>query len=325
MKRSLLLKMGLLLGITAGMGANAQVFNAHDIQTQGYYRYAYQFYNYTFYNYVNTMTIGQGALTDPGNNIWNGFGNFGGPGSRESFGPGRPDDALLPGNPGNPYAWTSYGGFASGSQSFFPASYASYGANYANATSSGSVSPVTIPYINFGFSTYSTAGLDPGGSTRTDVPLTLFSAAEVVNTSSPGAGTAANPLGLIVLSNVPPGTYDLYLYGANPDGTRGASFIVDSGTPTNGVYQPKPESGPGRRDVHRFELGVNYVVYNNVTPNTDSTIHISWGAVSNSISGLSGRAISTVCNSRPARLFRPRPSLCRSRAAPVSCPARRPR
>src|SRR5437762_1307084 len=51
----------------------------------------------TFYN---QLYVGQGAYSDPGNNIWNGFGKYPGPGSTYFYGASNP----YSGNPGNPYA-----------------------------------------------------------------------------------------------------------------------------------------------------------------------------------------------------------------------------
>ena len=56
-------------------------------------------------------------------------------------------------------------------------------------------------------------------------PGFLLSGADLVS------GTA---LGTFSLGSVPAGNYDLFLYGANFDGTRGAAFTVSSGTPLGG-------------------------------------------------------------------------------------------
>ena len=166
MKRSLLIKLGLLVGMTAGVEANAQVFNASDIYNADFYGYGGAVYN--------AMPLGQGAYADPGNNIWNGFACPNGPGSTAVFGGGRPNDFLLPGNPGNPYAWAvtnSVPFFSTGSQLLNPANYSSWSyANFpfANATSAGAVSPITIPFIDFTYYTWDNAGLDTGGGGRTN-------------------------------------------------------------------------------------------------------------------------------------------------------------
>ena len=283
MKRSVLIKLGLLVGLAAGSAANGQVFNVHNIQ-HGYY----------FYGGYNVMAFGQGAASDPGNNIWNGFGNAAGFGSTATFGGNRPNDLLLTNNPGNPYAWANPGSgviFAQGANLFYPPNAAT---EAGNATSAGGHSPVTIPVLEYGGNSGTTAQLAPPGTyptqaatARTNVALMLFSEEALVNGASPGVGSAANPQGLMILSNVPAGIYDLYLYGANSDGTRGAAFVVDSGTPTNGIYETmNPYATPGTET--NFVLGVDFTVYNNVTPNADSTIHIMWGAVSNINSSLTG-------------------------------------
>ncbi|HUC83994.1 MAG TPA: immunoglobulin domain-containing protein, partial [Candidatus Acidoferrales bacterium] len=178
-----------------------------------------------------------------------------------------------------------------GANLFYPPNAAT---EAGNATSAGAHSPVTIPVLDYGANSGTTAQLAPPGTyptqaatARTNVALMLFSEEALVNGASPGVGSAANPQGLMILSNVPAGIYDLYLYGANSDGTRGAAFVVDSGTPTNGIYETmNPYATPGTET--NFVLGVDFTVYNNVTPNADSTIHIMWGAVSNINSSLTG-------------------------------------
>jgi len=71
MKRSLLIASGLMVA----SGAFAQVINFH-AASQGY----------AFYGGYNVLYYGQGAASDPGNNVWNGFGQYGGPGSTDFMG-----------------------------------------------------------------------------------------------------------------------------------------------------------------------------------------------------------------------------------------------
>ena len=87
-----------------------------------------------------------------------------------------------------------------------------------------------------------------------------------------------------------PTTYDLYLYGANFDGTRGAAFVVaNTGTPLNGISATmNPYAASGSGPLTNFVLGTSYVVYQNVTPDASGRIAITWGAVSNIYSGLTG-------------------------------------
>src|SRR5271167_417236 len=132
MKKSTVLRLGFLAGVFLGSAAHGQVFNVHDIN-----------HGFAFYGGYNIMAFGQGTYADPGNNIWNGFGNNDTPGSTDSFGGGHTDDGLLPGNPGNPYAWTHHPFFASGANLFSPANFGAAGAG--NATSAGLLSPITIP------------------------------------------------------------------------------------------------------------------------------------------------------------------------------------
>lgn len=279
MKRATLLKYAYLLGLCAGTAAHAQVFNMHNVQ-----------HGYASYGGYNVMAFGQGAFSDSTNNVWNGFDNGGNPGSTDTFGGGRPDDVLFPGNPGNPYAHSTDGYFAPNSGAttvgivpFSPST--SQNKLAGNAYSSGALSPITVPTLVRGF--------DSGNAldvSLRNTPGWIFSEAAVVNTGNPGVGTfLTGPQGLCVLSNVPPGTYDLYLYGANFDGTRGAKFIAASGTPSQGIFTAiNPNAAVGSGPLNSYILGSNYVVFNNVVPDGSGTVSFTWGAVSNSISGLSG-------------------------------------
>jgi hypothetical protein len=278
MKKSTLIKLGCLLGMFAGSAARAQVFNMQDIN-QGF---ANNGYNYMYY--------GQGAYPDTGNNTWNGFDNPNGPGSGDSFGGGNNNTDPLTATPGNPYAnsagayWAPDNGAAATPVLFSPGNAGNTSAG--NSYSDAKLSPVTVPQLVRGFD----SGTALAASARTS-PAWLFSEAAVVNTASPGIGTLPGfPLGLCVLSNVPAGTYDLYLYGANFDGTRGAAFVVsDTGTPFKGLYATmNPNAASGSGPLSSFGLGTNYVIYNNVTPDATGRISITWGAVSNIYSGLTG-------------------------------------
>src|SRR6266404_541170 len=93
------------LGVAMPVVAGAQVINFHDA-AQG-----------TIPGY-NQLYFGQGAYSDAGNNVWNGFsaGTYagGGPGSTLFFGSGNPYPASG-GSPGNPYA--AYGANGHGTTS----------------------------------------------------------------------------------------------------------------------------------------------------------------------------------------------------------------
>ena len=266
MKRSLLIACGML---AAGSGASAQTINFHDAN-QGI----------AFYGGYNVLYYGQGAYSDPGNNVWNGFGGYPGPGSTYFYGPSNPDSghgSVPNGNPGNPYAW--YGGTTgSGANLFSPSN--SGASNVGNATSAGTISGVTIS-LNYGFDNGATGGMVQGS------PSWILSHAAVVNSGSPGAGTAANPMGVVTLNNVAPGTYNLFLYGANYDNTRGANFSigVGGGTFLDGINSTINAATGG--PATSFVLGQTYVEVLGVTP-VGGEIQIDWGAVSNPTSGLSG-------------------------------------
>jgi hypothetical protein len=133
------------------------------------------------------------------------------------------------------------------------------------------LSPVTLtltPYIgDFG------SGVQPS---LQGAPKYVLGEAAVVN------GTT--PTGTFEFDNVPSGTYTLYLYSGAPNYDRGAAFTVSSGSAFNGVSNATNNPSHAAKN---FVLGENYVVFTNVVP-ASGVITGTWGAVSNSFSGLSG-------------------------------------
>src|SRR5258706_5862633 len=100
MKRSTVIKLLNFVGFLMGTVAQGQVINFQHSSVG------------TIPGY-NQLYFGQGAYSDPGNNVWNGFsaGIYagGGPGSTLFFGSGNPYPASG-GSPGNPYATYGAGG-----------------------------------------------------------------------------------------------------------------------------------------------------------------------------------------------------------------------
>jgi fibronectin-binding autotransporter adhesin len=261
------------MGLLVPAAAHAQLVVNFGESSQGYSVY-------TSNGDYNALYYGQGAYSDSGNNVWNGFGRYGGPGSTAFYGGGRPDSNVgstkMPaGNPGNPYAFTNGNGTASGTNLFSPTN--SGASNVGNAYSNGTLSPVTLTVSTI------TGENGAGNMTNQGTPGFLLATADLVQGST---------LGTFTLGSVPAGTYDLYLYGANYDGTRGAAFNLTSQsgaasaaggftTTTNPNANP---NGP----LTSFVLGQDYVEYLNVSPTAAGVIAGTWGAVSNPISGLSG-------------------------------------
>lgn len=264
MKRAALIRLLAFPGILAACAGQAQVFNLHNAN-QGY----------SHYGGYNVLMYGQGAAIDPGNNIWNGFGKYGGPGSTDFYGPANPDSghgSVPNGNPGQPYAW--YSGTSIGGPNLFTPTNP-VAPNTGNATSAGTISPIRVS-LTYGFDNGANGGVAQGQ------PSWILSHAAVVN--------GANPLGSVTLSNVPNGTYNLYLYGANFDGTRGASFTITTGggTAVGGITNTiNPNAAPTGSALNAFVLGVTYVEFTNVVP-VGGVISANWGPVSNPNSGLSG-------------------------------------
>ncbi|MDB5357295.1 MAG: hypothetical protein JWN24_3748 [Phycisphaerales bacterium] len=215
----------------------------------------------------NVLMYGQGAFSDPGNNVWNGFGQYDAPGSTDFYGPGNPDSghgSVPNGNPGQPYAWHN-GTSASGTNLFSPTNPGAL--NTGNATSAGTISPVTIT---------GAYGFDNGanGSATQGSPGWILNHAAVSN--------GANPIETFVLHNVPAGTYSLYLYGANFDNNRGTAFAVDSGTADLGISATLNDMSGSPAST--FIEGANYVIFNGVTPNALGDITIT--ALPNPLDGV---------------------------------------
>lgn len=258
---------GLIALAVGGAAAHGQVINFHAADNGQGTRYA-------AYNSYNLLYYGQGAYSDPGNNIWNGFGNNPGAGSTYFYGPGLPNNPNLPGNPGNPYAW-SQAGTASGSNLFNPAHYGA--SNVGNATSAGQLSSVTLTLSLSGENGLGNVSSTPANGT----PGFLLGEAALA---------LSGTLGTFTLGHVAQGTYDLYLYGANYDYTRGAAFnITEGGGTAVGGFTSTLNGAYGGTKGGPFILGDNYVEFANITVGADGTISGTWGDPGvNPISGLSG-------------------------------------
>lgn len=266
MKRSLLIACGLLPGLAYGINIPGTVVSFHDAN-QGY-----SHYNSVPGSGYNALYYGQGALSDVGNNVWNGFGNYNGPANTVFYGPNNPDSGhgnVPNGLVGNPYAWHS-GTSANGTTLFQPTNPQ----NAANATSAGATTPITLGL------TYPGGDNGANGGVTQGTPSWILSRAALANSTTPGT---------FALHNVPAGMYALYLYGANFDGTRGASFTVSSGAAVGGLTSTiNPNTIPTGNALNAFVLGQTYVEFVNVSPDGNGDITGTWGAVTNPNSGLSG-------------------------------------
>jgi hypothetical protein len=228
---------------------------------------------YSHYGGYNVLYYGQGAAFDPGNNYWNGFGKYGGPGSTDFYGPNNPSSfhGVVPsGNPGQPYAWHN-GVSASGPNLFSPSNPGALDAG--NANSVGTISPVTLS-----LSYDADVGTD-NGVTQRQPSFILSHAAQVTG----------GHVGTFALQNVPAGTYNLFLFGSSPVGTGGAAFTVSSGAALNDLASTiNPLAVPTGNALNQFALGQTYVEFLGVTPDANGVISGTWAAIDNPISGVSG-------------------------------------
>jgi hypothetical protein len=79
------------------------------------------------------------------------------------------------------------------------------------------------------------------------------------------------------LNNVPAGTYNLYLYGINNDGTRGTTFTVY--TPVMAPVVLTTSNTPA--SLTSFIQGADYVVFSNIVVGTLGTITFTWTSNAN--------------------------------------------
>jgi hypothetical protein len=262
MKRSTVIKLLAFVGFVAGSAAQAQVINFQHASVG------------TIPGY-NQLYFGQGAYSDPGNNVWNGFSAAtyagGGPGSTLFYGANNHYPASG-GNPGNPYAAYGANGHTTGSGNVLFGTGGTIDASgnptsvpAGNATSSGLLSPITLS-ADFGGDNGATAGATLG------TPSWLLSSAAISSSTE-----------TFTFHNVPSGTYLLYAYGANYDNDRGSLFSVSSGTAHNGISATLNENN-GMRPGQSFIEGVNYVYFLGVTPNASGDITVQ--AVPNPADGV---------------------------------------
>jgi hypothetical protein len=253
MKRSTVLKLLAFVGMIVAPVAQAQVINFHD-SSQG-----------TIPGY-NQLYFGQGAYSDPGNNVWNGFsaGTYagGGPGSTLFYGNSNRYPASG-GNPGNPYATYGANGHSStsgtvlfGTGGTIDGSGSPTSVPAGNATSRGLLSPITLS-ANFLVDN----GATPGATLGT--PSWLLTSAAVSSSTA-----------TFTFHNVPVGSYLLYCYGSNYDNDRGTLFAVSSGLAHNGINATLNQAN-GTHPGQSFIEGVNYAYFQGVTPDVSGNITVN--------------------------------------------------
>jgi len=301
MKRKFLLGSALLPILVSG--AMAQVVSFHDANNN-----APISPTVGIGNDYDELFAGQGAYSDPGNNIWNGYGDW----NNSMYGStyiysASPGSGVWPepsGNPGNPYAaYTGSGGswISSTGPNLFDFATGSPTAS-GNSDSSGHWTPVTLTVGG-----YSGDNGNPAGNGLT-VPNGTPGFLLVTTAYKNGA----SPTEVFTLNNVPPGTYGLYLYGANYDNNRGTIFSVNSGNAHNGIAATL--NGQDGSPAPAFVEGQNYVIFENVTP--DSNGHITITANPNPADGVGNSNLAGETDVNGFQLvFNPLPTATASTAA----------
>ena len=161
------------------------------------------------------------------------------------------------------------------------------GAGAANYSGQGAYSDPGNNYWNpvAGNGTTGATNLLSDGATPTPVTLT-----SQMGGTYGAQGSQGTPAGLQqpyqynnaatrtdTLNNVPAGTYNLYLYGINNDGTRGTTFTVYTPVmaPVTLVTSNTPAS------LTSFIQGADYVVFSNIVVGTLGTITFTWTSNAN--------------------------------------------
>jgi hypothetical protein len=290
MKRKLLLSSAVVPALFA-FGAAGQVVNFCDVNNGSPVTPAP---NFNIGNYYNELFAGQGAYSDPGNNIWNGFVNAGFTyGSTYVYSGPQGSSGPIPvplGNPGNPYAAynTSTGWVISDGPALFD--FSGPASACGNSTSDGQWTQITLSPMGYTGDTTTDPNFIQNGS-----PAFLFStSAECLATND-----------VFVLQNVPTNaTYGLFLYGANPHNNRGTTFSVNSGTPHNGIASTL---NAGSAPAQTFVEGQNYVIFENVSADTSSNITIT--ASPNPIDGVGNGNLASNSDINGFQLiFNPKPT-----------------
>ena len=270
MKRKLFLRSFVIPALLA-QGAMGQVVNFHDSDNNGSNK---GFIGLCCGDFYNELFAGQGVYSDPGNDIWNGFGATGGYGHGEYYGGDPNSGPVWPeqfGNPGNPYAayspsYNALSGWitSTGNSIYYYDSATNYLAA-GDADSSGQWTPITLLVGGYGSDSGNPAG--PTVAVPNGTPSFLL--LESAETSGEGSNE------VFTLQNVPVGTntYGLFLYGANFNNNAGTLFSVNSGSAHNGIAATL-NSGIGA-PAATFVEGQNFVVFENVTADLSSNITIT--------------------------------------------------
>jgi hypothetical protein len=265
MKRKLLLGSAVVPALLAS-SAMGQVVNFMDVNNVWVITPAANFNNGAYYC---ELFAGQGAYSDPGNNIWNGFANNAAYFYYQSYDVYGGDRPQQPGNPGNPYAAfnSGTGWITSDGPDLF--TFTGSPTNSGDCDSTGTWTQITLGVTGYFADTTIQPTAVPNGP-----PVFLFSMA-AHNGPYGSAG--------FTLQNVPPGTYGLYLYGASPENNGGTAFSVSSGSAHNGIAATL-NSGATGAPPQTYVEGQNFVIFENVTPDASSNIVIT--AVPNPLNGV---------------------------------------
>jgi Concanavalin A-like lectin/glucanases superfamily/Immunoglobulin I-set domain len=129
---------------------------------------------------------------------------------------------------------------------------------------------------------FSNTGIGQSGAGQVNGdPSWLLSTEYAVNGGSPGIGTSGAPEGQFTINNLPQGTYTVYLYGQNYDGTRGSIFsfaTTNGGVADQGMNatDPAAQAGFSGSDSTSFVEGQTYVFFTNVVADATGAITINY-------------------------------------------------
>lgn len=153
----------------------------------------------------------------------------------------------------------------------------------------GSGKPSNTALNSAGGSTLVTATLIYGfnngsqNNVTNGTPSFLLSTEDAVNGGSPGIGTSGAPEGQLTINDLPQGSkYQLYLYSANYDDNRGSVFSLAAANPgvadlgSNGCVNSVITGSAEHGGTNRFAEGDNYVLFDDVVPDTNGAITVTY-------------------------------------------------
>lgn len=155
--------------------------------------------------------------------------------------------------------------------------FAASGKPSNTALNSGGGSTLVTATLTYGFNNGSQVNVTNG------TPSFLLCTEDAVNGTFPGIGTSSAPEAMLTINDLPQGNkYQLYLYSANYDDNRGSVFTLAAANPgvadlgSNGTVNGCITGAVEHGGTNRFAEGDNYVLFDDVVPDTNGVITVTY-------------------------------------------------